>query len=253
MLVADFQIQFSLQRFTNNSIITPYKIVFLTNQKKIESEVKEAYSEFLYHKILSPQENLKYIEMQNFIVKRANQLSLSNQIENYFFENKWFYPLDRSQVKTKITKGNSKYWTNKDYPYLEIQGEIEIDMEKAFDLYYKNKFTEFKVDNKIINKLILLKFNKNWPLIITYQNYNSYRELLLNIIRDKFTKSRFYTLALEKATGLKNILKGDIEFRWKNNDIEVVINSTTYMLTQKIIDNKFKIIAGLYLLNKKYK
>lgn len=250
MLVADFQIQFSLQRFTNNTITTPFKIVFLTNQKTLESEVKARYSEFLYHRILSPQENLKYIEMQNFILKRANQLNLAQAIENYFIENRWAYPLTKEHIKTKITKGNSKYWTNKDFPYLEIQGEIEIDMNKAFDTYFKSKFMEIKVDSKILNKDILIKFNKPWPTILTYQSYNNLREMILKITKEKFTKSRLYTLTLEKASKLNNILKGDIEFRWENNDIRVVINSTTYMLTQKILDNKFKIIAGLYLLNK---
>jgi hypothetical protein len=140
VLVADFQIQFSLQSCTKTSIITPFKIVVLTDNKVLESEIKKTYPEFLYHRILTPQENLRYIEMQNFILKRANQLNMAQLTEEYFLSNKWLFPLNQSHIKTKLTKANSKYWTNPNYPYLELEGTIEIDMVKAFDYYYKMNF-----------------------------------------------------------------------------------------------------------------
>ena len=62
-----------------------------------------------------------------------------------------------------------------------------------------------------------------------------------------------YVTDLEKITGLKNIAKTQVEFRWRNNDIEIIIDNMTYLLSQKIFDNKFKILAGIYLLNRKYK
>lgn len=253
MLVADFQIQFSLQRFDKTSVATPFKIVILTDSKKIESELKITYPQFLYHKILSPDENLKYIEMKNFILKRANQLNLSQQIENYFFDNRWFFPLDKAHVQTKLTKCNSKYWTNKDYPYLEIEGEITLDLARTFNTYYSNKFIEFKVDKQFLSRNTIMKFIKPWPLIVTYQGYDRYRNLLLTYIKENFLKNRNYVINLEKTTGLKNILNADIEFRWRNNDIEIIIQGATYLLSQKVKDNKFKLLAGLYLLNKKRK
>jgi hypothetical protein len=253
MLVADFQILFSTQRFDKTSITTQFKIVFISDSKVLETELKAKYPEFLHHRVLSPTENLKNLEMQSYILKRSKELNLAQVCETYFLNNKWMYPLNQSHVKTVITKGNSKFWTNPLYPYLELQGEITIDMEKAFDFYYQNKFIEFQVDKKVLHRNTVMKFNKPWPQIVVYQNYAGYRELILNWIKDRFLKNKKYVDDLEKATGLKNITKTQVEFRWRNNDIEIIIDNMTFLLSQKIFDNKFKILAGIYLLNRKYK
>ena len=252
----DFQIKFHMQTVKNKKVTTPFKIVFQTPSKSIEKRCVEQWPYLMQHQKYSTQQ-LKELQKMKAYIKNRLSRSDKNYIHKYFYDTKWFEPFRRitNMTSIELTDYNCKIWTDKEVPFLEISGEITLDMRKLFDLYFKRKFLKLETEktrHKFHDK-VMIRFQKPLPLYVTFRGGQEAKKVFANLLREKIDSRRPNDIKkkFEKQFNLKKLetFKKDVEWD-RRGKLVVEINDTMKMLKIKAKENVLP-LAGGYLLYRK--
>jgi len=250
----DFTISFHNQLIKNYIIETDFEIVFQTSIQSIEKYCKEKYPTLITHKQYSTDELAQLVLMKNYIKKNLNSNDIT-YIHNYFYEKHWFEPLSyiSNITSIKLTDYNCKMWSDPELPYLEIKGIISLDLKKLVDLYLnKKKYYDIILpySQKVVSKVSSIKFNRAFPLYVTYKGGVEFRNQVLNIVKD-YIKNKIpnnIKQVIEKKMKINNIDEYKMEVNWKSSDeIEININDAMKLLKLKIKENFLPMAGGFVL------
>lgn len=230
-----------------------FKIVFQTGSTVIEKYCKQNYETLLTHKQYSTDEKTKLFEMKKYIKDNLNVNDL-NYIHKYFFDKGWFNPFkfNKNFIKIDITDTDAKMWTDKELPYLEIDGLLTLDLKKMFDEYMLYNFHKFEFDIKqpITSRTIKFKFARSLPLFLTYKINPQIYSIFVNIF-ESYIKSKSKNIIkneIEKLLKISNIETYKMNINWKFSDtIEVNINDTIKLLKLKAKESFLPTVGGFVL------
>jgi hypothetical protein len=258
----DFNISFHNQSFSdtlsNKSISTKFKIIFQTTSKTIENYCMTNYPTLLTHKQYSADEIRQFIEMRNYISRSLTNAD-KDYVHKYFFDRGWLEPFKFNRSKfTSIVFDDydAKMWADTSAPYLEIDGTITLDINKMLNEYISSRFIKYETprSQKITSKEILIRFDKNFPLIITYRGGLTFKNILLKMVTDIIKSNRKSIIKdeVEKQLKLDKIHEYKMDITWnQDNSIKVLINDSIKLLKLKAKKNIVPLTLGYFMLRNK--
>ncbi len=256
--VQDFNINFGSQLLQNtDKLITPFKVIFQTSSKKIETHLKKNYSDFLSHRVLNISELSILLELKKYIKSNLDNSTL-NEILNYFFERYWLLPfsvLDKIAY-IEIKEVNAKWWADINYPYIELEANIVLDLKRIVNLLFEKKLIKIEFDVKFSKNEILLNFVKPLPLLTTYLGGGIIKQFILKYIESNITKNDFYIVKeLQSVLKKNNLNDFKAQCKWEGTNIKILIDSFGSLNQFKGISKSKLFVAGFVgrYLYKRYK
>lgn len=249
----DFTISFHMQSIEGGKIITPFELVFQTENKVIETYCKKQWPYLMTTQQYSI-EQLAELQKMKAYIRRNLAYGDQQYIHDFFYMRHWFEPVVQSMKLTsiKLINYDCKFWTDRETPYLEIKGEITLDIAKMLNLYFDKKYIKpvKPMNKKILYEELSLKLVRPFPLYITFRGGVEARNQMLNMItaaiNDRGTNP--IKKLIEKEMGITGIHEYKKTLHWKYQDeIVIEINDTMRLLKIKVRKNIIPIAGGYVL------
>lgn len=238
-MVHSFSIDFPLLKIKGFLVTFPFKMVTQTPSKEIETYCMKTWPILLdrMHSY-SPEDNLNKIKMRNYIKQNFVKQSVNQKlVHNYFYDNYWFGQLNSLKDFSSLNfiEFDAKIWTDPEIPYLEIKGEITVDLTKILEYYLQKNYIQIIRSNKFVKEELTLRFMVELPKILTYIASEQIRELVVKFFEMNFKKQRsLFNTKLVTLTKLKNIHTYKNKIHWVNQkEIKVEINDLVKILVKK--------------------
>lgn len=232
--VQTFNLEFRMQQTKDDKFIVPFKIVIQSSNLQIEKYCAKTWPDLMHSALLSMDQLYRLQKMKNYI-KRSLSTQTKDDILKYFFDKRWVDPIKNMDkiVKIDFTDFNCKMWSLAD-PYLEIEGNFYIDLEKMLNLYI-DKYIDLDVQDKLLSEKVKIKFKKPWPVLLNYRGSIQYKQIILNKLKNKIEKSgsNNFKKKLEKALGFKDLHKIKKNLNWQNESLILEITDIMKLLKLK--------------------
>lgn len=253
MDVLTYKIQFPLKRREKRKIVFPFEMVAQTSSLSIEKYCQNKWPSFMNDAQRGLSELYELQKMKTYIKKTLAQNDL-NDIMKFFSFKQWFSPLPdykKFLVKIEIKDATCKLWDRK-IPYLQLNGEFTIDIDKIVDEYIRNQYITIRKGKAgILKEAAEIRFMKSFPLLLTYEGFMVYNPELLDVFKDLCNKPGHIVSQIEKEIQLKDVATFRKELQWQSNDtIKVIINDLDKILIAKAKKHAIPIAVGAWLLNK---
>ena len=187
-----FDIDFSLFKVKGDIISFPFYVVIQTTTKGIEEYCRENWPNLLDRTYIhSREDKLRQIKMEKYIketlLKQKKELDI---IHNLFYEKRWFGRFKSSDLLSSIQLHDfdAKTWTNPEIPYLELKGEISINLNKVVDYYFRKNLIKLKRNNKFVKEEIILQFISPLPLLLTYMKSQKIKDLIVKQLENLYNR-----------------------------------------------------------------
>lgn len=253
--VQDFKISFGSQLIYNDNLSIPFRMVMQTSSKKIETQLKEKWPEFLTSRILNIQELSTLLEIKKFIASNLSQQDIDD-ILDYFFDRNWLLPFNKNQniFSIEIEQVNAKWWSDNEYPYLELDLKIVCDMQELVKNFFVSKYIQIVFDPKFSTNEIVLKFLKPFPLLLSYSGAGQLKQYILNFVSTNMTKRDFFIVQfLERQLKKTGLNDWRAHCQWQNANIKITLDNLGKLKQFKGMSTMGKILVGGFVANYLYK
>lgn len=251
--VKDFSIQFHTQLVKNNLITTDFKIVYQTENKMIEKYCMENYPDLMVYSQYTIEQLKRLQYMKSYIKKNLLKTDIQT-IENYFYEKHWFDPYKISDGITniKLINYDCKTWTEPDIPYLEIEGEVTMDLKKMLILCFNKNYVQYiKQKSRVLSESLSFKFIRPFPMYMTFRGGQEAKREILSMITKNVNNIVIgdkIRPRVESLLKIKDIHKYKKTLSWKYQDeILLEINDAVGLLKKTAKDNIIPLTAGYFL------
>ncbi len=252
--VGEFRIQFPLQKFYENEIIsTPFTMSVQSLNSQFEIKMPKKYPELLTATFYDDRLLKMFYEMQAEVRK---QLTAEDRlsIESYFYKKMWFNPFVNFRERFIYFEHlDYKLITWREKPALRINGIIHIDFKRMLREYYSNYiFTNTK--KQFLKENFRITFNRRFPTILTYMKEVELRDMIVKIISTDLASlekkklvvipnNLIWTQLLVNRLG--RVEKYSKVVEWINpTTLQVKIADYFSKLIDKVKQNSGKIIVG---------
>lgn len=180
--VGEFRIQFPLQKFYENNIIsTPFTLSFQDSPSRIEVKMAEKYPELLTATSFDERLAKLFYQMQADIKKEMTHAD-KRSIESYFYKKRWFEPFFNFYerfIYFELKDFKLLIW--KERPALRANGIIHIDFGRMFSEYYKS-YIFVNGKKEFLKENFRITFTRRFPTLLTYFKETEFKDLVLKTI-----------------------------------------------------------------------
>lgn len=242
-MIRYLDISFPLTSIEKNVITVPFKIIYQTHSKALESKIADKYPDLITMAGYNAEQLKRLLVMKKEIQNGLTPADV-DEIHNVFYEKYFLDPIQKTDnvTKIKLTAFDCKMWTDEE-PYLEINGEISADIDEMFQKLYTRKKIIVKKDVKSFKQTVMLKLISHLPLIYIFDKPTFLFSFFFNNIFLKSIDKRgtFWNTKMRSQFKVKNFEKAEKSFEFIGfNQIKIKILDFGTNLMNKISNNKLE-------------
>ena len=235
MTIHSFRLDTATQTCRDGKLRVGIHSVLHTASLKTERECAQRWPRAVQSGIeFGPADMLAVASMRSFATRALKQdpaLRLALEAKG------WLEPLTpgHGAVRISVTGAACRIWTDPMLPFVEVDGEVELDLQKVLTHYLKANWFTVKRDARFIREDLEMRLSRPLPLLMTYQGQTAKDELLRLMLVDASKAGAGVAAVFAKATGLKNVYKLRKTGSWIGVDtVRFEVNDVMALLAQRV-------------------